>query len=229
LILIHGAGGSHLYWPPRLRCLEGADVYALDLPGHGVSAGRGRNSIAAYRDFLAAFMDTLSLEKAVLAGHSMGGAIALSFALTFPDRLEGMVLVSSGARLRVLPAILDGILGDFESTVELICKLAYGPEAPEELKEQGLKWLRQVPPRVLHGDFLSCDGFDVMDRLSEIQSPALVICGSEDKLTPPRYSIYLRDRIPRAQLVLVEGAGHMVMLERPEEVGRAMAEFVASL
>lgn len=229
LVLIHGAGESRLHWLPGLRRLEGVDAYALDLPGHGRSGGRGRDSIAAYRDLLAAFLDTLGLERAVLVGHSMGGAIALSFALRFPHRVEGMVLVGSGARLRVLPAILEEILKDFDSTVEFICGYAYGPGASEELKKQGLEWMKQVSPEVLHGDFVACDAFDVMERLGEIQVPTLVICGTEDRLTPPRYSTYLRDHIPEAQLVLVEGAGHMVMLERPEEVEEAVARFLASL
>lgn len=229
LVLVHGAGESHLHWPPGLRRLEGTDVYALDLPGHGRSGGRGRDSIAAYRDLLAAFLDALGLERAVLVGHSMGGAIVLSFALNRPNQLEGMVLVSSGARLKVLPAILDGILSDFDSTVELICSYAYGPEASKELMETRLEWMKKVHPEALHGDFAACDAFDMMGRLGEIQLPTLAICGTEDKLTPPKYSAYLRDHIPGAQLVLVEEGGHMVMLEQPEEVERAVAKFVAPL
>ncbi len=229
LVCVHGAGGSHLHWPPELRRLAGVNVYALDLPGHGRSEGQGRSSIAAYRDFLVAFLDALGLDRAVLAGHSMGGAIALDLALHHPSRLAGLILVGSGARLRVAPAILEGILADFEAAVDLICDWAYGPHAPEQLKRLGREQMARTPPAVLHGDFAACDAFDVMERLGEVRCPTLVICGTADRLTPPKYSTYFRDHIAGAELVLVEGAGHMVMLERPEAVCQAIGDFIAGL
>jgi pimeloyl-ACP methyl ester carboxylesterase len=229
LVLVHGAGGSHLDWPAPLRRLRGANVYALDLPGHGRSEGAGRSSIAAYRDFLLAFLDGLGLERVVVIGHSMGGAISLGFALHYPDRLDGLILVGSGARLRVAPAILTGILSDFEATVDLVCDYAFGPGATEQLKRLGRQRLLKTPPEVLHGDYAACDAFDVMERLGEVRCPTLVIGGTADRLTPPKYSVYLRDHIPGAELVLVDAAGHMVMLEKPEVVNKAISRFVASL
>lgn len=229
LVLVHGAGGSHLDWPSPLRRLREANVYALDLPGHGRSEGAGRSSISAYRDFLLAFLDGLGLGRALVVGHSMGGAIALDFVLHYPDRLSGLVLVGSGARLRVLPAILTGILSDFEATVDLVCDYAFGPSATEQLKRLGRQRLLKTPPEVLHGDYAACDAFDVMERLGEVRCPTLVIGGTADRLTPPKYSVYLRDHIPGAELVLVDAAGHMVMLEKPEVVTRAISKFIASL
>jgi pimeloyl-ACP methyl ester carboxylesterase len=229
LVLVHGAGGSHLDWPAPLRRLRETNVYAIDLPGHGRSEGTGQSSIAAYRDFLLAFLDALGLEKVVVVGHSMGGAIALDFALSYPSRLTGLILVGTGARLRVLPAILTGVLSNFEATVDLILDYAFGPSATEQLRRLGRQRLLQTPPQVLHGDYAACDAFDVMERLGEIRCPTLVICGTVDKLTPPKYSVYLCDHIPGAELVLVEGAGHMVMLEKPEAVTNAVSRFIASL
>lgn len=229
LVLVHGAGGSHLDWPSSLRRLGGASVYALDLPGHGRTGGTGRSSIAAYRDILFAFLDTLSLDRAIVVGHSMGGAIALDFALHYPDRLAGLVLVGSGARLRVSPAILTGILCDFEATVDLVCDYAYGPGASEQLKRLGRQRMLKTSPEVLYGDYAACDAFDVMERLGEVHCPTLIIGGTADRLTPSKYSIYLRDHIPGAELVLVDAAGHMVMLEESEVVTRAISNIIASL
>ncbi len=226
LILIHGAGGSHLHWPNELRRLEGATVYALDLPGNGHSEGTGYQTISAYRDFVLAFMDALGLEKATLMGHSMGGAIAQDFALTYPHRLDKLILLGTGARLRVAPAILEGIHKDFEGTVRLIVDYAYAPDAPEQLKRLGVQRMAETPPDVLYGNFLACDRFDVIERLGEIGAPTLIICGTADRLTPPKYSTFLRDHIPGAQLVLVEGGGHMVALEQPEVVAQAVARFL---
>jgi len=226
LVLVHGAGGSHLDWPASLRRLSEANVYTLDLPGHNRSEGTGRSSIASYRDFVLAFLDALGLKRATMAGHSMGGGIALAFALHYPDRLAGLVPVGSGARLRVLPAILTGILSDFEATVDLILDYAFGPGATEQLKRLGRQRLLKTPPQVLHGDYAACDAFDVMERLGEVHCPTLVIGGTADRLTPPKYAIYLRDHIPGAELVLVDAAGHMVMLEKPEIVARAISKFI---
>jgi len=226
LVCVHGAGGSHLHWPPELRRLPGAVVYALDLPGHGRSTGAGRRAIGEYAAALVSFLDALSLPQAVIAGHSMGGAVALETALSHPERVQGLVLVGTGARLRVTPAILQGILQDFEGAVELIGDFAYGPDAPEELKRRGRQWMAETSPQVLHGDFLACDAFDVMARLGEIRVPTLVVTGTADRLTPVKYARFLAQHIPDAQLVLVEGAGHMVMLERPQEVSEAVARFL---
>jgi len=232
MVLVHGAGGSHLDWPASLRRLRETNVYALDLPGHGRSEGPGRSSVAAYRDFTLTFLDVVGLDRATVAGHSMGGGIALDCALNYPDRLDGLILVGSGARLRVAPAILTGILSDsevettFEATVDLVCDYAFGPGATELLKRLGSQRLLKTPPQVLHGDYAACDAFDVMERLGEVRCPTLVIGGTADVLTPPKYAVYLRDHIPGAGLVLVDAAGHMVMLEKPEVVTRAISKFI---
>ncbi|MBC8448372.1 MAG: alpha/beta hydrolase [Chloroflexi bacterium] len=229
LVLVHGAGGTHLHWPPRLRRLRATDVYALDLPGHGHSPGQGRDSIAAYREAILAWAEALSLPPFVLAGHSMGGAIAQDFALNHAERLAGLLLVGSGARLRVHPAILQGVQDDFPATAKLICDWALSDAASEKSRRQYLRRLLEVNPAVLWGDFLACDAFDLRQRLGEIVVPTLVIGGTEDRLTPPKYSQYLREHIPNAQLLLVEGAGHMVMLEQPQRVTEAIAEFLVAL
>jgi pimeloyl-ACP methyl ester carboxylesterase len=87
----------------------------------------------------------------------------------------------------------------------------------------------QVPAQVVHADYLACDNFDVLPRLGEIHCPTLVICGSNDQLTPTKYSQYLADQIPEASLVIVDDAGHMVMLEQPEAVVESIQDFVNAL
>ena len=115
LVLVHGAGGNLMHWPGELRRLPGHTVYALDLPGHGKSGGAGRAEIGAYAEVVRGFAEALGLVPFVLAGHSMGGAIALEFALRYPARLAGLILVGTGARLRVAPEILAGIQDDFKA------------------------------------------------------------------------------------------------------------------
>jgi pimeloyl-ACP methyl ester carboxylesterase len=226
LVLVHGAGGTHLHWPPLLRRLHRTDVYALDLPGHGHSPGPGQQTIAGYRDTLLAWADRLSLRSFVLAGHSMGGAVAQDFSLHHPERLAGLALVGTGARLRVHPAIMQGVQEDFSATAKLITDWALGARDDQKSRRQYLRRLLEVDPTVLLGDFRACDTFDVRDRLGEIAVPTLVIGGTADQLTPPKYSSYLQEHIPDAQLLLVEDAGHMVMLERSAEVTDAIAAFL---
>src|SRR5512139_941434 len=106
VLLIHGAGENHLVWPIGLRRLPGSIVYAIDLPGHGKSAGMGRSTIADYAAWIVSFLDALHIPAAVFIGHSMGGAIAQQLALTYPDRTTALVLAATGAKLRVAPQLL---------------------------------------------------------------------------------------------------------------------------
>ncbi len=229
LVLIHGAGESHLIWPGALRNLPGADVYALDLPGHGRSRGRGRSSIAEYADLVVNWMEAVGLARAVWVGHSMGGAIAQWAALHYPERVTALVLVATGARLRVSPMILEGLRADFPQTVDRITEWSWGTTPPARLVEEGRRMLLAADPVVVEGDYRACDAFDVMDRLGEIRAPALVIGGTADRMTPIKYAEYLAAHIPKAELVRIEGAGHMVMLEQPEKVAEAVRSFLQRL
>jgi pimeloyl-ACP methyl ester carboxylesterase len=229
LVLIHGAGGSHLHWPAELRRLPEATVYALDLPGHGRSDGPGRDSVAGYVAALIGFLDATGTQRAVLVGHSMGGAVSQLTALTHPRRVAGLVLVGTGARLRVAPAILDGILDDFDASIDLVTRFAWARDAPGELIDRGREMMAGTAPEVIHGDFAACDAFDVMQRLGEIDAPTLVITGTADLLTPHKYGVFLAEHIRDARLVTVEGGGHMMALEQPAPVARAVAEFIRTL
>jgi pimeloyl-ACP methyl ester carboxylesterase len=231
LIFIHGAGGTHLHWPPQVRRLSGQRIYAIDLPGHGKSDGVGCQSIADYVCAVLEFLDASHMNSAVFIGHSMGSAIALTLALNFPKRVIGIGLVGSGARLRVLPQILENTTSEamFPLAVKLINDGAFGSAASPRLKELATQRMAEVRPSVLHGDFLACNEFDVMQRLPEISVPTLILCGTEDRMTPLKYSEYLHDKIAASRLVTVPGAGHMVMLEQPDVVAEALDEFANSI
>jgi pimeloyl-ACP methyl ester carboxylesterase len=97
------------------------------------------------------------------------------------------------------------------------------------LKELAVKQMAETRQAVLYGDFLACDAFDVVDHLKKICVPTLLICGSEDRMMPPNRSEYLRDEIEGAQLHVLEGAGHMVMIERPEEVASLLTDFLEQI
>lgn len=231
LVLIHGAGGHHLYWPPEIRRLSGYRIYALDLPGHGKTLRAGRQSISAYMDEVATWMDQIGLDRAVFAGHSMGSAIALSLALEHPQRVLGLILLGAGARLRVHPDILTGIADQskFYNTVQMIVDWNFASQTPPRLVDLARQRMAETQPAVLLGDLMACDGFDVISRLGEIDCPVLVICGEEDRMTPMRYAQYLADHIKGARIEIIQGAGHMVMLEKPQEVRNCMLGFLRTI
>jgi pimeloyl-ACP methyl ester carboxylesterase len=229
MVLVHGAGGNHLIWPASLRRMDGVTVYALDLPGHGKSGGQGRTSIADYVAVLLGFMEALSIRRAVIAGHSMGGAIAQQLALSYPMRVQGLILVATGARLRVFPAILDGILTHTDATLDLVSRYAWGPNASEQMIQLGRAQMAEIGPHITANDYAACNAFDVMDRVGQITAPTLAIGGTADQMTPPKYLAFLAEKIPGARLAMIEGAGHMVMLEQPDVVAQHVGQFLAAI
>ena len=229
MALVHGAGDNHLAWPAQLRRVDGVTVYALDLPGHGKSGGKGRSSVGDYVEVVRGCLDALGVERAVITGHSMGGAIAQQFALSFPARTAGLILVATGAKLRVTPQILNSILTDTEATLDLVTRFAWGPNAPEPMVQLGRAQMAETPPEVIAGDYAACDAFDVRERLGQITAPTLVVGGTADQMTPFKSAEFLAARIPGAKLAKIEGAGHMVMLEEPELVAQHVEQFLATI
>ena len=229
MVLVHGAGENHLAWPAQLRRVDGVTVHALDLPGHGKSGGRGRASVGEYVEVMRGWLEALNVERAVITGHSMGGAIAQQFGLTYPARTAGLILVATGAKLRVAPPILNGILTDTEATLDLVTRFAWGPDAPEGMVQLSRAQMAETLPEVMAGDYAACDAFDVRERLGQIAAPTLVIGGTADQMTPIKYAEFLAERIPGAKLARIEGAGHMVMLEQPELVAWHVEQFLATV
>lgn len=231
VILIHGAGGSHLSWPATVRRMHGQRVLAVDLPGHGRSNGLGRNSICEYVQSILELMDGIGIYKAILVGHSMGGGIALNLALDYPDRVLGLGLIATNARLRVSQAILEGLAHQSTSmkAIETIIDWSFGSQVEEPLRKLAARLLAETRPAVLRNDLLACNNFDVINRLSEIDKPTLIVCGTEDRMTPVRYSEILASQIRGAALQTIDQAGHMVMQEQPRRVANLLDVFIKSI
>ncbi len=228
IIAIHGSGGDREHWPEELRNHSDLGVYALDLPGHGLSGGSGQNRVKEYADFLENFVSALKIEKAVLMGHSLGGGIVLSLALKRFKPVTRLIIVGSGGRLRVAQSLLEGITSDFTKSIDMLCDWAHGPEASENLVSQTRQKFLQNDPQTIYGDLLACDRFDVLDQLHEIDYPTLVVSGSEDRLTPPKYGHFLEKSLPDARHVIMANCGHMMALEKPEEFARHIHTFLKS-
>jgi pimeloyl-ACP methyl ester carboxylesterase len=232
LVLIHGAGGTHLYWPAEIRRLSGFRVYAPDLPGHGKSSiSDGQQTIGEYAQYLLRWLESIKLRRAVFVGHSMGSAIALALAIHHPEYVVGLVLIGGGARLRVNPDLINYAADPttYQKVVDLIVAYSFNPHAPPQLVELARKRLSETRQSVLYGDLQACNRFDVMNYLNTIQQPTQVICGANDQMAPLRFSQYLASSIPGAQLSVIPDTGHMVMLEQPRLVAESMLTFLQDI
>lgn len=227
LVLVHGAGGSHLDWAPELRRLRGARVIALDLPGHGKSSAPGRDSIPAYARDVITLLDALNIPRAVLVGHSMGGAVAQQAALDWPERVAGLALLGTGSKLPVDPALPDRIVSEPDAALDWLNERMWHPSASDDLRALGRALFAATPHAVVRGDYRACQRFDVRDRLEQIAAPALVIGAEDDCMVPLKFSRTLAERIPGARLVVIEGAGHMFPLEKTPQVVSAIERWLA--
>jgi pimeloyl-ACP methyl ester carboxylesterase len=184
--LVHGTGGV---WMRQLEELaDVARVVAPDLPGHGRTGGSLPRRIAESADWVARFLDVIGLDRVVIGGHSMGGAIALQFALSRPERVAGLALIGTGARLRVLPRLLELLATAYPEGVDVLMAMALAASAPGELRASLHRQTLTNRPSVVLADLQACDAFDALARLGEITAPTLALCGMEDQLTPPKYA-----------------------------------------
>jgi len=222
LVLVHGAGGSHLDWSPELRRLSGVRVIAVDLSGHGRSAGSGYDDTLAYAHDVAALLTGLEISRAVIAGHSMGGAVAQQLGLNFSAQVAGLILVGTGSKLPVDPTLPDRIISQTEQAVDWIVDWSWGVHAPAAMKARSRENLLKTAPEVMRNDYLACMAFDFRDKLEQITAPTLVLAAVDDQMVKLKFGITLAERIPNAKLVQVEGAGHMFPLEQAGMVAQAI-------
>lgn len=228
ILLIHGAGGSHLSWPPEIRRLVGYNVYALDLPGHGKSEAFGEQTISAYADHVLTWMEAVNHYRAILVGHSMGGAIALKIAMEHAPRVGGLGLLGIGTPFEVPADILENLSNAamLSAALNRIKALSVSPTTPPRLADLVFKRLAEMRASVLRGDFLACARFDLTNTLPHVTHPTLIIAGAQDQMTPLRYAQLLSKKIKSAELRVIPEAGHLLMLEKPNETAEHLRAFL---
>ncbi|RLI54141.1 MAG: hypothetical protein DRO87_10635 [Candidatus Thorarchaeota archaeon] len=229
IVFVHGAGGSAATWFMQLRGLSREfRVHAIELNGHGRTVDRkDRDTRRSYLEDIHSVVSTL--DRPVLAGHSMGGALTQLYALLHPDQLKGIALIGTGARLRVAPIIFDMLSDDFDSYVKAVGSYMFDHSTDPRLIEATKVEVRKCPIDVITRDFQLCNEFDVMAEVAFIRNRTLIIVGESDQMTPVKYSEYLRQQIPNSELHVVPHAGHSVMLEQYKTVNGIISQWVASL
>jgi pimeloyl-ACP methyl ester carboxylesterase len=155
--------------------------------------------------------------------------VAQTLALAHPEWLDGLILVGTGARLRVLPQIFELLRASYGEGVQFIVDRAFSPSTSQALKDAVKAQTLETRAEVTIGDYTACNGFDVMERIAMLRVPTLVVAGRDDQLTPLKYSEFLARAIPGARLVIAERAGHYVHLEQPDVVNGAIRDFLAEL
>lgn len=230
IVFVHGSGGNHTVWERQYTALEDDfNIVAVNLPGHGQSGERGEENITPYVEWVKKIAEGFSLKKPVIIGHSLGAAISLKFAIIYGNMLSGIVPVGGGIRLPVSSLIMDGFKKDPSSSIALISKFSIHKKNRELFMASLIEDISQVSPETIYGDLLACDRFDITGEIGEIDIPTLMLCGDDDKMTPPEYSKELKEKIKGAKLSLIKDSGHFVMMENAVDFNSALRDFVHSL
>jgi pimeloyl-ACP methyl ester carboxylesterase len=227
IIFVHGSGAYGDIW--RYQTNYFPDSHAVNLPGH--PHGQTLSSVEECADWLKKYIEGRGYKDVILGGHSLGGAITLTYALRYAEELKGIIVISSGARLRVHPRYLaaceEAIKGSREQWYQMIEEIYRF--TPEEYRREIVEKQKDIGPAVMLNDFLACDKFDIMDKVHQIRLPALIICGELDVMTPVKYSNYLAAKISGSKLAIIPQATHFALAEKPEAVNRAIEDFINAL
>jgi len=232
LLLLHGAGQSHLTWKYQVESLSSLNDFNFlipDLTGHGKSKGEGLKSVSEYTEFAKKLIDELGLKEVIFVGHSMGGAIAQVLTLDHPEYLKAIILVCTGAWMRVARETLLAVKNNYETFCDILSTRSFTEKTPEILKTKFKEGLLNTDQNVVYNDLIACNNFDISDKVSEINIPTLIIAGKEDILTPVKYSEYLNHQIYDSELTFIEGSGHFVMQEKQEEFNEIILNFIKEL
>jgi pimeloyl-ACP methyl ester carboxylesterase len=204
------------------------DRYALNMPGRAGADGPPLASAADMEAYLSRFVESEIEGEYVVVGHSLGGAVAIEHALRAPPRLKGIVLLATGARLRVHPMILK-LFEQVKASGQQIPPLPpglYEQNADPTLVEKASKDRELTPIDTGGEDWRAANSFDRMSDLGNIRVPALIVAGTNDALTPAKYAEFMAAGIPDNELHVIEGAGHMLVMERTGEISGWITGFV---
>jgi len=231
-VFLHGAGMDHSVWALQSRWFahHGPNVLAVDLPGHGRSSGPPLMGIAALADWTERLIASAGAERAALIGHSMGALIALETAARHPNRAARLSLLGVAAKMPVHPDLLAAAKANSHIAVDMVSLWGLGARATLGGNAAPGLWMLGNVERLLekaapgvHADIAACDAYGAgADSAERVICPATLILGERDMMTPVKGRRALAAMIPGAKAIILPGAGHMLMTERPDEVLQAL-------
>jgi pimeloyl-ACP methyl ester carboxylesterase len=236
VVFIHGALHDHGVWNLLARWFahHGRSVLAVDLPGHMRSAGPPPADVESAADWVLSLLDAAGVQRAALAGHSMGSLIALEAASRAPERITHLAMLGTAYPMKVSAALLDTALADPARAIEMTVQFSHSMLAPKPGFPGPGTWLRggaralmhqvlarQDDPSLYHHDFSICDRYaGGLEAAARVRCPATLILGERDQMTPPKASTELAQTL-KARVLKVP-AGHALMAEAPEPVLNAL-------
>ncbi len=235
IVFLHGAGMDHSVWALLARSFahHGFGVLAPDLPGHGRSTGTPLSSIAALADWTAALIDAAGVATARIVGHSMGTLIALETAARHSGKVSGLGLIATAAPMRVSDDLLNAAKANDHAAIDMMSIWGEGYRATLGGSMAPGLWmlgsaerlLERARPGVIFADLSACNAYtEALAAAAKVTVPSIVIQGSRDVMTPLKGGKAIAAAIPGCRLAMIEGAGHMLMSERPEEVLAALRQ-----
>ncbi len=245
IVFIHGVVNDHSVWILQSRYLanHGFNVLAVDLPGHGRSAGEAPSSVEEAADFVTLLLDAAGVQRAALVGHSWGSLIALEAAARLQQRVSRLVLVGTAFPMKVSPALIDASLNDPEKALALVnvfsrSTLAAPPSALGPgtwvygaSLALGRRVLRSNPKvNVFHRGFVACDRYANGEvAMAASPCPVLFLLGAQDQMTPPKAAqslIKAAQATGQTVQVITLPVGHHQMTEAPDATLRAIRDFL---
>jgi pimeloyl-ACP methyl ester carboxylesterase len=233
IVFLHGAGFDHSVWALLARAFasHGFGVLAPDLPGHGRSGGPPLQSVDTLADWMAALIDAAGVRAARLIGHSMGSLVALETVARYPAKVTGLGLIATAALVPVSDDLLNAAKANDRAAVDMMSLWGYGYRASLGGCEAPGLWmlggaellLERARPGVLFADLSACNDYRcALTAAAKVAVPSVVILGSRDLMTPAKSGRAVAAAIPACRLTVLEGAGHMLVSERPNEVLAAL-------
>jgi pimeloyl-ACP methyl ester carboxylesterase len=237
MYFLHGAGMDHTVWvmPARYFARHGYRVMALDLPGHGKTEGPALDTVDALADWVNGVIEHTRGEapSVTVMGHSMGTLICLSLAARYPALLNKLVLLGTSAPMPVADVLLNAAQDNDHAAIDMANTWSHGQRSLLGASDNpgssnlhmGERLLERIADDVYFKDFSACDGFST-EHYDSIRTPTLVITGNEDKMTPPKAGIAVAAMLQESEIVHLQGCGHSMLSEQPNQVLDAMAGFV---
>ena len=235
VVFVHGAGLDHSWFGLQSRYFgyHGWNVLAVDLPGHGRSAGPALDNVPAMADWLVRVLDSQKIPKASLVGHSMGTLIAVDCAARHAQRVQRIALIATGYPMKVGEPFLDAAKRNSYDAFDMHTIWGHAPQVPLGGNPNPGMWmygdtqarLERLAPGVLHADLKASNDYQFPGG---VKCPALFILGKRDMMTPVRAAKALQDAIPGGKSVVVDYSGHSLMAEAPDATLDALIEFLNS-
>ena len=238
LIMLHGAGMDHTVWSMQARFFahHGYSVLNPDLPGHGRSQGTSPVSIPEYTQWVSKLINTLDAGNIHVIGHSMGSLIALDCAAKLQKKISKLALLGTLPHLQVHPSLLEAAQKNEHSAYETIVGWGVGSKAQIGGNRSPGSWITGASMRlleasgagVLGNDLNACNSWENgLEACAEVLCPTLLLIGSNDKMAPPRGTKKMSESLQISTTVTLNDAGHMMMVEQPEQTLDALIKFFA--